>query len=380
MTAARKNLSPRVNNAVFFSAMSQPLLSTLTDGTVVIRGVDRTIFGPRDRRMLRASLSSALKMRQRNAAFAETPQAARRRQARLAIDLAISNVFGIEGKALWRGTRGVRDIAEARQVAMYLAHVCCRMLLTEVGAMFGRDRTTVAHACLKVEYRRDDPNFDRARRSGLGIADARDARSKPIRTETSGRNRASGMDVSSSRERKVTSRQGLETPERNFAESPLAWLARRKDKDGQPMLTDAEFDAGEKLRADFWFAQMTPRVTANWSLLLTGGGGERGAPDIGPDIRDSVVAAHERVKRALTAVGPDLAGVLIDVCCHLKGLEASEKASGWPQRQNHPADRAPPARPALSSGRGREQRQTGASPALGRGRLSPADRTGGHLT
>jgi hypothetical protein len=137
-------------------------LSTLTDGTVVIRGVDRTIFGPRDRRMLRASLSSALKMRQRNAAFAETPQAARRRQARLAIDLAISNVFGIEGKALWRGTRGVRDIAEARQVAMYLAHVCCRMSLTEVGAMFGRDRTTVAHACLKVEYRRDDPNFDRA--------------------------------------------------------------------------------------------------------------------------------------------------------------------------------------------------------------------------
>jgi hypothetical protein len=36
------------------------------------------------------------------------------------------------------------------------------MSLTEVGAMFGRDRTTVAHACLRVEYRRDDPNFDRA--------------------------------------------------------------------------------------------------------------------------------------------------------------------------------------------------------------------------
>ena len=47
-------------------------------------------------------------------------------------------------------------------MAMYLAHVCCRMTLTEVGAMFGRDRTTVAHACLKVEYRRDDPTFDRA--------------------------------------------------------------------------------------------------------------------------------------------------------------------------------------------------------------------------
>jgi hypothetical protein len=128
------------------------------------------------------------------------------------------------------------------------------------------------------------------------------------------------------------SKDHAETLQRNLAESPLAWLARRKDKDGQPMLTHAEFDAGEKLRADFWFAQMTPRTTANWSLLLSGGGGVRGAPDIGPDMRDSVVAARERVKRALAAVGPDLAGVLIDVCCHLKGLETSERQSGWPQR------------------------------------------------
>jgi chromosomal replication initiation ATPase DnaA len=112
--------------------------------------------------MLRASLSSTLRMRQRNAAFAETPEAQRHRLARLAIDVAITNVFGIGAEALWHCKRGVRDIAEARQAAMYLAHVCCRMSLTEVGAMFGRDRTTVSHACLQVEYRRDNPNFDRA--------------------------------------------------------------------------------------------------------------------------------------------------------------------------------------------------------------------------
>ena len=110
--------------------------------------------------MLRASLSSALRVRRRHAATAETPASLRHRQARIAIDLAISNVFGVDAQCLWSGTRGVRGIAEARQVAMYLAHVCCRMSLTEVGIMFGRDRTTVAHACLKVECRRDDPNFD----------------------------------------------------------------------------------------------------------------------------------------------------------------------------------------------------------------------------
>lgn len=122
-----------------------------------------------------------------------------------------------------------------------------------------------------------------------------------------------------------------QSPQRNLAESPLSWLASRKDRDGNPMLSPAEFAAGEKLREDFWFAQMTPRVTANWSRLLTTGGGQ-GSPDIGPDVRDAVIAAKERVRRALGAVGPELAGVLIDVCCHLKKLEAKERASNWPQR------------------------------------------------
>jgi chromosomal replication initiation ATPase DnaA len=112
--------------------------------------------------MFRASLSAARKMRHLSAASAEAPANFGQDERRLAIDLAISTVFGVDAEGLWHGTRGVRDIAEARQVAMYLAHVCCGMTLTEVGAMFGRDRTTVSHACLKVEYRRDDPNFDRA--------------------------------------------------------------------------------------------------------------------------------------------------------------------------------------------------------------------------
>jgi hypothetical protein len=111
--------------------------------------------------MLRTSLSAARKMRHRSVACAEAHRRLGYDQRRLAIDLAISTVFGVDSEYLWSGTRGVRDIAEARQVAMYLAHVCCAMSLTEVGVMFGRDRTTVAHACLKVEYRRDNPNFDR---------------------------------------------------------------------------------------------------------------------------------------------------------------------------------------------------------------------------
>jgi chromosomal replication initiation ATPase DnaA len=50
----------------------------------------------------------------------------------------------------------------ARQVAMYLTHVGAGLPQTEVGRLFARDRTTVAHACAVVEERRDDPVFDRS--------------------------------------------------------------------------------------------------------------------------------------------------------------------------------------------------------------------------
>ena len=98
------------------------------------------------------------------------------------------------------------------------------------------------------------------------------------------------------------------------------------------MISQSQFDAGERLRADFWFAQMTPRVTANWSTLAPINRRRRSGAGSSGDVLDNVAAARERVSRALAVVGPELAGVLIDVCCHLKGLEAAERAAGWPQR------------------------------------------------
>ncbi len=78
------------------------------------------------------------------------------------IGAAVAQVFGVDAAAIDAETRGRAEVALARQVAMYLAHVACGMSLTDVGRMFSRDRTTVAHACAVIEDRRDDKVFDRA--------------------------------------------------------------------------------------------------------------------------------------------------------------------------------------------------------------------------
>jgi hypothetical protein len=117
----------------------------------------------------------------------------------------------------------------------------------------------------------------------------------------------------------------------NDSESPLRWLARRKDKNGIPLLAPYQLEAGERLRADYQFAGLTARVTASWSPTAQCHASGGGANDAAA-LQDHVLAARQRVVRAIAAVGPELSGILVDVCCHLKGLEEAEKTEGWPQR------------------------------------------------
>ena len=52
------------------------------------------------------------------------------------------------------------EAGTARALAMYLANTALAWTLSRVGAAFERDRTTVGHACRRMEDRRDDPVFD----------------------------------------------------------------------------------------------------------------------------------------------------------------------------------------------------------------------------
>lgn len=79
--------------------------------------------------------------------------------ARLAATL-VSYGLGVDVEDVMEPGRGARRVAFARQVAMYLYYVVNEQSLAQVALAFGRDRSTVAHACHVIEDRRDDPLFD----------------------------------------------------------------------------------------------------------------------------------------------------------------------------------------------------------------------------
>jgi hypothetical protein len=114
----------------------------------------------------------------------------------------------------------------------------------------------------------------------------------------------------------------------NDGESPLSWLYRRRGSDGRTLITQLQYEAGERLRSDFTLAQLTPRMGVDFTAPVVAG--RRGAK--GQDIPEMVLAAKQRFSRALAAVGPGLSDILTDICCHLIGLEAAERQKGWPQR------------------------------------------------
>lgn len=110
--------------------------------------------------------------------------------------------------------------------------------------------------------------------------------------------------------------------------SPIARLYSPKSP-SKSWLSKEEYHAGERLRVDFEKSQVVKSLGINWNAI--------GMPKQDGGYRESEASdfadgARLRVARALNTVGPELSGVLLDVCCFLKGLEQVEADRQWPRR------------------------------------------------
>lgn len=110
----------------------------------------------------------------------------------------------------------------------------------------------------------------------------------------------------------------------NIAESPLGWLFARG------LVSQRQFDAGERLRADWERGQLAPRVTMAWDSAPVSRGRGGAAPE--PDLTGAQIDARRRFDAAIASAGPGLADVLWRVVCAGEGMREAETALGWPAR------------------------------------------------
>jgi Domain of unknown function (DUF6456) len=104
----------------------------------------------------------------------------------------------------------------------------------------------------------------------------------------------------------------------------LSWLMARG------LVTARQFEAGERLRADYERAALGPNVTMRWDATPLAKG-RRGAPGaFDPTIAQ--LSAKRRFDDAIAMIGPGLNDVLWRVVCAGEGLPVAEKALGWPAR------------------------------------------------
>lgn len=78
-----------------------------------------------------------------------------------AIEALVAAAFAVPLGEVRAKSRRKAQTALARQSTMYLTHIVFGVSFTAIGSFAGRDRTTVAHACRRIEEMRENPRMDR---------------------------------------------------------------------------------------------------------------------------------------------------------------------------------------------------------------------------
>ena len=117
------------------------------------------------------------------------------------------------------------------------------------------------------------------------------------------------------------------------AESPLLRLFQGKGQYGKAYIDAVQFAAGEKLRQDYERAHLASRVTSAYAESAGSGGRHWQMSDNAVEkMSHGAMEARDRLRAAFAAVGPELSGILFQVCCLIAGFEAAENALNLPVR------------------------------------------------
>lgn len=111
----------------------------------------------------------------------------------------------------------------------------------------------------------------------------------------------------------------------NLADSPLGWLLARGHLDRR------QYEAGERLRADYERAALGPRVTMAWDgAPMARSRGGAAPPSASASLAQ--LDARRRFDAALAAAGAGLGDILWRVVCAGEGMRDAQTALGWPAR------------------------------------------------
>jgi Domain of unknown function (DUF6456) len=117
------------------------------------------------------------------------------------------------------------------------------------------------------------------------------------------------------------------------SESPLLRLFQQRQEAGKSYIDAPQFAAGEKLRADYERAHMGQRVVSAYAQSAGSGGRHWQMSDNSVEkMNDGTLAARQRLHMAFAAVGPELSGILYQVCCVAAGFETAEAVLALPPR------------------------------------------------
>lgn len=110
--------------------------------------------------------------------------------------------------------------------------------------------------------------------------------------------------------------------------SALRVLGNRLDSHGEPFLTPAQLEAGERFAADYARANYGRSQTQDY--MRTGGDIARTNTEESAAV--AAIDSRDRITEAIAYVGPGLSRAVISICGQDMGLEQMEKNEGWTRR------------------------------------------------